>query len=86
MAHREFTDGAGRRWEAWEVHPTEESARREESHRITLAPPLKNGWLAFRSDLERRRLVPVPPAWDSLSDELLRHLLAQAPVIGGPRQ
>jgi hypothetical protein len=39
-----------------------------------------DGWLCFECVEEKRRLVPVPPAWDRLSDEELARLLENASV------
>jgi hypothetical protein len=82
MAHREFTDDTGREWEAWEVRSTTASDRREAIHRVALAPQLQSGWLAFRSGLERRRIVPIPSDWATMSEVELRKLLDQAQPVG----
>ena len=39
---------------------------------------LRNGWLLFLSPSGRRRYVPIPEDWESLSHERLRQLLAEA--------
>ncbi|MEP6733701.1 MAG: hypothetical protein ABJE10_23850 [bacterium] len=40
--------------------------------RIALTPHLAQGWLAFEFNDERRRLVPIPPGWERMSEtELL---------------
>ena len=41
MAHREFTDLQGRRWEVWEVYPRAGTR--------PVLPELAEGWLAFES-------------------------------------
>jgi hypothetical protein len=65
MAHRELKDLAGMTWQVWEVRPTAEM----------LPPEVRDGWLAFQSVHERRRLVPIPVGWNELMDaELLSHL------------
>ena len=46
--------------------------------RFRMAPELRQGWLAFQSGHERRRLAPIPPAWESLDDTELAALARQA--------
>jgi hypothetical protein len=77
MALREFTDGDGVRWKAWDVtadqiHPKTKA----EDYMHDLA----DGWLVFeRGDgEEKRRLCPYPPAWEDSSDSELLALFAQA--------
>ena len=42
--------------------------------RIGLSPELVNGWLAFECDGFRRRIAPIPEAWETLTDDQLREL------------
>ena len=35
---------------------------------------IRDGWLCFLSDAERRRLYPVPPDWESCSESRLELL------------
>jgi hypothetical protein len=86
MAHREFVDKEGRTWEVWEVHPTIAADGRDPSRVPAIAPSLRNGWLAFRSANERRRIVPVPTSWDRLGEDDLRLLLKQAAVVSEARR
>jgi hypothetical protein len=86
MAYREFVDRDGRTWEVWEVHPSNPESAREPSRVPAVAPSLRNGWLAFRSESERRRIVPVPTSWERLSEDDLRLLLKQAAVVGETRR
>ena len=46
--------------------------------RIRVPSSLQDGWLAFQSGAERRRLAPIPRDWISLDDEALARLLAKA--------
>jgi stearoyl-CoA desaturase (delta-9 desaturase) len=47
----------------------------------SLRPHLEGGWLTFQApDGERRRIVPIPAAWESLGAADLRRLLARAEV------
>jgi hypothetical protein len=39
---------------------------------------LRDGWLAFRSEVEHRRRAPVPDGWTGMSDEELCELLESA--------
>jgi hypothetical protein len=75
MASRDFVDARGRRWMAWEVHPTLAERRQRNAGppagvrerrrfveaRARVTSRLIQGWLAFEaSDGERRRLAPIP--------------------------
>ena len=73
MAHREFFDPQGRRWEVWEVHPRVATR--------PVLPELAEGWLAFESSWEKRRLAPIPPGWWDLSAEALQKLCQTALFI-----
>ena len=44
-----------------------------------------DGWLCFESDVEKRRLTPVPGGWRSLSDPELVQLLGQAQAVNRPK-
>lgn len=59
--------GADRRRTAAAVAPEEE--QREGVDRRQ--GDLQEGWLCFGCATERRRLYPVPPEWESCSDERL---------------
>ena len=91
LAHRTFTDRHGRVWEVWDVHPAlvERRAvrqvasvvferRQRNEPRVHLPDALREGWLAFESGRERRRLMPIPPAWDERTDTGLSELLDRA--------
>jgi hypothetical protein len=96
MSHREFTDEDGRTWEVWDVHPSglessgsgglsrevidlESTVRR--LLRLNLPNELREGWLAFRSDEESRRLAPIPSSWVALEDSDLAMLVRTAKPI-----
>jgi hypothetical protein len=40
---------------------------------------LRDGWLCFESEVERRRFAPVPAGWDALHDEELIALITARP-------
>src|SRR4051794_3435418 len=100
MSHREVTDADGVRWELWEVQPTliekrEEAAdppattgerRHVRSNRMRVSPEMREGWLAIRSENERRRIAPIPDGWAELSDEELLAFVARAESSGSPRR
>ena len=70
MAHREFLDPQGRRWEVWEVHPRVGTR--------PVLPELVEGWLAFESSWEKRRLAPIPAGWLDLPADALHKLSQRA--------
>ena len=73
MSHREFFDVQGQRWEVWEVHPRGESRG--------VRPDLAEGWLAFGSSTEKRRLAPIPAGWKELPTEALGDLCDKAAFV-----
>ena len=76
MAHREIRDANGVVWEVWEVRPT-----------VGVLPQeMREGWLAFQSHHERRRLSPIPPGWNKQSDATLLEYLARAESRSAPRR
>jgi hypothetical protein len=94
MAHRRLQDDAGRWWDVWDTRPTiidrraghdrrrgvrhRVDRRTKSEPRVAVEPEYRDGWLAFQSGDEWRRLAPIPPGWDALSDAELRVLLRQA--------
>ena len=69
MAYREFTDGGGVSWRAWDTYP---------GSAANVRPGFERGWLGFECESERRRLAPVPDGWDAATDDELRAMLADA--------
>jgi hypothetical protein len=57
--------------------------RRRESQtlRMRVSAPMSAGWLCFESASEKRRLAPVPPGWQQMSDRGLEELCARATVV-----
>jgi len=73
-----FMDQYGTSWDVFEVYPTEERT----VSRVPAA--FRDGWLCFQSDLERRRLAPIPLDWRQWDvDRLTAALLA---THGMPRR
>jgi hypothetical protein len=101
MTSREFTDDRGEVWQVWAIHPEglerriaedpvppppiERRTRRETRVKVT-NPLMTDGWLAFESRTERRRLAPVPDAWEALDDAALRELLGRAVATGNTQR
>ncbi len=54
------------------------STREKREVRIRVPSALQDGWLAFQSGKDRRRLTPIPERWVTLGDEELVQLLARA--------
>ena len=77
---REIRDAAGVSWVVYEVQRTEGLPGPE------LPEPLRNGWLCFESQTEKRRLTPTPPGWDVLSATELGRLLEGAALVKRPVQ
>jgi hypothetical protein len=71
-AHRRFTDATGRQWDVFAVRPAQ-------GERAPILPqPFRDGWLAFESGTETRRLAPIPNEWRALTDEALGKLSERA--------
>jgi hypothetical protein len=94
MTHRKFRDGDGKTWDVWEVYPSAVEQRISGEHpagrridsstggpreiKILVPTALQQGWLAFQSGSERRRLAPIPGNWDALAEDALIALLGRA--------
>ncbi|CAA9319912.1 MAG: hypothetical protein AVDCRST_MAG89-1599 [uncultured Gemmatimonadetes bacterium] len=72
MAHREFMDAAGSRWQVWDTRPRSKAEVRAR---------YAGGWLSFESDGERRRLHPIPDRWEEVDDDTLRKWLASGEPV-----
>jgi hypothetical protein len=102
MAHREFTDSKRVTWVVWDVYPTlgdrrrsledrrrflrETEERRTAFNATRLRPEYVNGWLAFESPVEKRRLAPVPEGWEQFDERDLERLCDAAVPVGRPRR
>ena len=54
---------------------------RREEYLVVLAGPWANGWLAFETKGEKRRLLRYPDDWTAMSDEGLRELCLRAMLV-----
>lgn len=79
MAVREFTDSRGVEWRVWDVTPAH-------MHPVTRGEDymadLQDGWLAFESGREKRRLEsPYPARWMTASLPELEELCRRASLV-----
>lgn len=58
-----------------------EDRRTRREVRILVPAPLQQGWLAFQSGEDRRRIAPIPDAWATLDEAMLLSLLTRADRI-----
>lgn len=72
MAYREIEDANGVHWKVWDTVPSSGA-----NVRVNYA----SGWLTFESEIERRRVSPIPDGWESAEDAMLCSWLHHAPVI-----
>lgn len=54
--------------------PIAGSDRRTGERRGAVSPEMTHGWLAFRSALELRRVLPIPAGWEQMTDTELERL------------
>lgn len=73
IAHRIFEDVRGKRWHAFAVQASESM-----SDRAGLPEEFRQGWLAFESKDELRRVAPIPSNWAELPTDELRLLCHNA--------
>jgi hypothetical protein len=73
MSLRTVTDRDGVAWRVWDVLP--------QTRHIA---GMEHGWLCFESVAEKRRLSPIPAAWQDLDDERILALLGMAAVVRSP--
>ena len=78
MSARTFTDSAGLTWDVFEV-------RRASQKAGAVSPGLENGWLAFASGDNKRRLAPFPGDWATSTDAELEALCDAARRAPVPR-
>ena len=81
---RAFTDSSGVEWRVWSVVPnvTAEATSAEALSQSSLKnTAFANGWLCFESPREKRRLAPIPAAWEFDQPSRLEELCLQAAVV-----
>ena len=96
MSLLQFLDDDGQEWQVWDTRPatpvanvdlSSADAARSTSNKATEFPLLSRkreaGWLTFTAVDERRRLSPIPDAWELADETSLRALLKTADKIAG---
>jgi hypothetical protein len=58
----------------------------EDRSRVRINSDLADGWLAFESKHDKRRLSPIPIGWEALDASALEQLCEQANSVGRPRR
>jgi len=79
MAYREFVDSKGVSWRVWSTVPLAGTR---------LRGGFDQGWLTFEStgadQTVLRRLVPIPPEWESAPDDRLELMCRTADEVVRP--
>lgn len=73
-----------------EIRPISFADRRREQRRVPQAPVARarlrgtyaQGWLCFESDVEKRRLSPIPDDWTVCDDDRLEEYSRDAEHVG----
>lgn len=74
-------DRQGVVWRVWAVVPGRHSSRVHSP----LPEEMRQGWLTFECDAEKRRLMPTPPDWqDRADDDVVALLESASPVAHQP--
>lgn len=79
---RGFKDSTGVEWRVWEVIPSRAAIGTSavtQSRTSLSTTPYANGWLCFESEVEKRRLAPIPTGWELARD--IGELLQQATPV-----
>jgi hypothetical protein len=63
-----------------------ERRRQDDPSRVRVKSDLTNGWLAFESKHDKRRLSPIPVGWEAMDASALEQLCDQASSVGRPRR
>ena len=71
---RELKDEDGETWLVYEVQ------RASSASDVVVPEPLREGWLCFESGTHKKRVAPIPPAWDEVSDEGLLQFARGVPA------
>lgn len=78
---REFRDGRGRDWRAWEVTP--ESIHPQTKAEDYLSECFRGGWVVFETvdGRDKRRLCPPPYGWEERGEADLERLVERAEIL-----
>ena len=79
MNERRFRDAEGVEWRVHVIVQAPKVGPLYPAHSAQFRPA--TAWLAFDSNLERRRLSPVPKGWEDVDAEQLQQLLRTATLI-----
>ena len=74
IPHKRFKAEDGRTWTVWQVEPDDRAMEY-----------LREGWLCFESEEERRRFAPIPHGWENMGDAVLRVLLSVSAPAQRPK-
>ena len=74
---KEFQDSQGEAWRVWDVNPVLHA--RAGSRKLASKAP--DAWLCFESAHQRRRLTPIPSAWEFAGVQELETLMNAAAVV-----
>jgi len=77
---REMTDARGMVWKVFAVVPTVHRGNAGVHDRF------RDGWLSFDCAAETRRVAPIPPSWESMSDEELLALAERNGIVSRRRR
>src|SRR4029079_2896414 len=90
VALRGFVGDDGQDWQVWDTRPTIPTPNAHESDHDKMSEirrfseKREGGWLTFTTARERRRLSPIPDAWESVDETALRGMLADADEVHTP--
>ena len=72
MAIREFVDSKGVTWRVWRTMPRSGYVYSEQ---------LRDGWLTFECNAQRKRLAPIPSGWAEATPERLDLMCRAAEAV-----
>lgn len=83
---RQFKDANGTSWRVWDVYPQQSHTQRSSADPNSAfsafpSQQLRDGWLVFECDNEKRRLAPIPPEWETCEACVLEEFCGRAGYI-----
>lgn len=92
MPHLQFEDSEGIVWSVWDVdpitaertlspHPDAPSTMPRTQTVSRVHEALSGGWLCFEARGHKRRLAPIPAAWEQCDPEDLERLCREAAIV-----